>query len=389
LAASATGGCLAGLHLPTGAAPGLLLAIIWETGWCGEWACSGGWGAAGAPSAGARRQALRQQPPLYLDRRFPSRGARGSRSERAGRGRPRRGSRAPVQHDARHARRATPCCSATAQPQHRTLVSHHVPTFPRMQKRSALTAALSGAPAAAPQPTPKPAAPSQSSTVSPDAYAYPCLAFATEDGSPRISEDTVEEIAQDLGSITIVGSAPTSTSMGSTVLVRAGGARGRGAPLAHPRTCAAAPPRRAGPVRAPAATACRVASLPAWPRRRHARERSALGPIALRRAGGLPAQPLQAEGRQGGQPHLWHLARLLGSERRRPTGRRASARLLPGRPGRCAHHHCRHRPPTARPPPAHRLPTARPPPAHRPPPLPRRTTAACRAPCRPAWAATL
>ena len=92
-----------------------------------------------------------------------------------------------------------------------------------MQKRSALTAALSGAPAA-PAAAPAAKAPAHATGVSLDNYAFPCLAFATEDGSPRMSEDTVEDIVQDLSSITIVGSAPTSTSLGNTALVGAAGA---------------------------------------------------------------------------------------------------------------------------------------------------------------------
>jgi hypothetical protein len=79
------------------------------------------------------------------------------------------------------------------------------------QKKSALTAALSGAPAA-PVPAAKP--PSAFRPVL-DNYAFPCLQHAPDDGTPvpDLSElvDGLESI--DLKSYTVVGSAPTRTSL--------------------------------------------------------------------------------------------------------------------------------------------------------------------------------
>lgn len=78
-------------------------------------------------------------------------------------------------------------------------------------KKSALTAALSGAPAA-PTAVPKP-----QTSFRPvlDNYAFPCLQHAPDDGTPlpEIS-DLVEGLESiDLKSYTVVGSAPTRTSL--------------------------------------------------------------------------------------------------------------------------------------------------------------------------------
>jgi hypothetical protein len=77
-----------------------------------------------------------------------------------------------------------------------------------MQKKSALTAALTGepAPAAGPGPAaPKPAVPL------PDNYAFPCLLHAPDDGSGELG--SIQEGLESLGikGYTVVGSAPTNT----------------------------------------------------------------------------------------------------------------------------------------------------------------------------------
>jgi hypothetical protein len=89
------------------------------------------------------------------------------------------------------------------------------------KKASALTAALSGAPAA-----PAAAAPARAPLFKPllDNYAFPCLIHAPDDGTavPDASElaDGLESI--DLKAYTVVGSAPTRTSLpNGTPLVRA------------------------------------------------------------------------------------------------------------------------------------------------------------------------
>ena len=92
-----------------------------------------------------------------------------------------------------------------------------------MTKPSALTAALNGALNGATVvptlPSPKPPLPRPSIKALADDYAFPCLAFATEDGQPRTGVEAGEEGAEP-SRITIVGSAPTSTSAGDTTLVR-------------------------------------------------------------------------------------------------------------------------------------------------------------------------
>ena len=83
-----------------------------------------------------------------------------------------------------------------------------------MQKRSALTAALSGAPAPAVPPAPAAAG----GTTHLDPQAFPCIAYAdVVDGK---LEDIVEALGDlDLSSIAIVGSAPTSVLMNGVTLV--------------------------------------------------------------------------------------------------------------------------------------------------------------------------
>lgn len=80
------------------------------------------------------------------------------------------------------------------------------------QKKSALTAALSGAPAA---PVALQAKPQASFRPVLDNYAFPCLQHAPDDGTsvPDLSElvDGLDSI--DLKSYTVVGSAPTRTSL--------------------------------------------------------------------------------------------------------------------------------------------------------------------------------
>lgn len=74
-----------------------------------------------------------------------------------------------------------------------------------MQKKSALTAALSGAQ----QPAPAPAATVAAPLANPneDHYAFPCLLHAPDDGLATV-EEGIE--AMDLGHVTVVGSAPTN-----------------------------------------------------------------------------------------------------------------------------------------------------------------------------------
>jgi hypothetical protein len=74
-----------------------------------------------------------------------------------------------------------------------------------MQKKSALTAALSGAQ----QPAPAPAATVAAPLANPneDHYAFPCLLHAHDDGLATV-EEGIE--AMDLGHVTVVGSAPTN-----------------------------------------------------------------------------------------------------------------------------------------------------------------------------------
>ncbi len=76
-----------------------------------------------------------------------------------------------------------------------------------MSKRSALTAALSGAPAPA-----VPLKASASSLLPPDNYAFPCLLCAPDDGTSTSVDSLSDAIeAVDLKTVTIVGSAPTNT----------------------------------------------------------------------------------------------------------------------------------------------------------------------------------
>ena len=90
------------------------------------------------------------------------------------------------------------------------------------KRPSALTAALSGAPGAAAAAPPP--APSSHFRCGVDSYAFPCLAAAPDDGTPVPSMaelvDGLDSI--DLKATTLVGSAPTRTSLpNGTPLVRA------------------------------------------------------------------------------------------------------------------------------------------------------------------------
>jgi hypothetical protein len=100
------------------------------------------------------------------------------------------------------------------------------------KKASALTAALSGAPVAAPPP-----APSSKSGGSRSLSVFPCLAYAPDDGSelPDLSELTDGLDALEVKGYTVVGSAPTRTSLpnGTPLVRRPGGGAERVSRRAH------------------------------------------------------------------------------------------------------------------------------------------------------------
>lgn len=80
-----------------------------------------------------------------------------------------------------------------------------------MQKKSALTAALSGAPAAPAGVAP----PKHPSLIKPQDNPFPCLVHAPDDGTPvPDASELIEGLESiDLKQVTIVGSAPTRTSL--------------------------------------------------------------------------------------------------------------------------------------------------------------------------------
>lgn len=140
-----------------------------------------------------------------------------------------------------------------------------------MQKKSALTAALSGAPAAAASAT------IPGSTLDP--AVFPCIPYAdVVDGKVGPADVVADELAGlDLSRIAIVGSAPTNVFLDGVPLVGPGGDR------------AAVPPGVETP-RAACACVCLGERRPLTLRRR------------MLHAGGLPAEPAQEERWTGGGP---------------------------------------------------------------------------------------